>query len=172
VTDLKNNGFRIRDARQEELNKVSQLLKIAFQQYEKFIPSEVWQSYLENIMDVHSRVADAGLIVAELKGVLVGTVTLYLHPSHSTEEGWPPGWAGVRLLGVDPGYRGKGIGGALMEECIRRCRKYGIKTIGLHTSEIMDVARRMYEQMGFIRVPEFDFHPSPDVVIMAYRFKL
>lgn len=116
--------------------------------------------------------AAAELIVAELDGRLVGTVTLYLNLSKPSQEGWPEGWAGIRLLGVDPSYRGRGIGHALMAECLRRCREQSIKTIGLRTNEIMDIARRMYEQMGFTRVPEFDFHPVPGVVVTAYRLDL
>ncbi len=59
-----------------------------------------------------------------------------------------------------------------MNECFRRCREKGITKVGLHTTEIMDVARRMYERMGFVRVIEFDFHPRPGVVVMAYRLDL
>jgi ribosomal protein S18 acetylase RimI-like enzyme len=92
--------------------------------------------------------------------------------SRSFPEAWPLGWAVVRLLAVDPAYRGQGIGHALMEECIRRCRQSKITTIGLHTTEIMDVARQMYEKMGFVRFPESDFHPAPGITVMAYRLQL
>ena len=53
-----------------------------------------------------------------------------------------------------------------------RCRKRGVRTIGLHTTVIMEVARGMYERMGFVRAPEYDFHPRPEVVVMAYRLDL
>jgi hypothetical protein len=59
-----------------------------------------------------------------------------------------------------------------MEECIHRCRERGTKTIGLHTTELMKVARAMHEQIGFERIPEFDFHPAPDTVVCAYRLDL
>ena len=172
VIKLKNDTIHIRDAYPDEVDKVSLLLKTAYQEYESFISREAWQTYLQDIMDVSSRVAIAELIVAELDGRPVGTVTLYLNPSKSSQEGWPEGWAGIRLLGVDPGYRGRGIGRALMGECLRRCREQSIRTIGLRTNEIMDIARRMYERMGFTRVPEFDFHPAPGIVVMAYCLDL
>ena len=70
------------------------------------------------------------------------------------------------------GYRELGIGRALMEECLRRCRDSATRTVGLHTTEQMAVARDMYERMGFVRVPAFDFHPAPGVVVMAYRLDL
>jgi GNAT superfamily N-acetyltransferase len=166
------NGLLIRDACSEELNEVSLLIKEAYMEYRRSFPPEHWKFYLENIIDVHSRLGVSELIVAELDRKLVGVVTLYLDASSSSQEQWPKGWAGVRLLAVRPAYRGQGIGRALMEECIYRCRKQNIKAIGLHTAIIMSVARKMYEDMGFIRAPEYDFQPRPGTVIMAYRLRL
>jgi hypothetical protein len=37
---------------------------------------------------------------------------------------------------------------------------------------MMAVARAMYERMGFVRAPEFDFQPAPETVVMAYRLDL
>ena len=119
--------------------------------------------------DVQSRMADSELIIAEINNHIAGAVTLY---PQGSDNGWPEGWAGIRLLAVHPDYRGQGIGRALMEECIRRCRERGTKTLGLHTTELMKVAREMYERMGFKRTHEFDFHPTPDNVVYAYRLDL
>ncbi len=165
-------NLKIRDARKEEMQEVALLLKKAYQQYAKFMPPDRWAGYLENIIDVPSRFSIADLIVAEVVGRLAGTVTLYIEPSSVAEEGWPPGWAGIRLLGVHPDFRGQGIGKALMEECTRRCLAKGITTIGLHTSELMAVAVKMYEEMGFQRAPEYDFHPAPNVTVMAYKLNV
>jgi hypothetical protein len=30
----------------------------------------------------------------------------------------------------------------------------------------------MYERMGFVRVPEHDFHPGSGIVVMAYRLDI
>lgn len=76
----------------------------------------------------------------------------------------------ARLLpGVAPGARGRGVGRALTEECIRRARAAGCPAVGLHTTEFMAVARAMYERMGFVRVPALDFRPVPAIHVMAYR---
>jgi ribosomal protein S18 acetylase RimI-like enzyme len=169
---LRDDNIYIRDARQEELDEISQLLKESYKQYESSMPPLAWKNYLNDIMDVRGRLEEAELIVAEIGGRLAGAVTLYLKSSKSLPEEWPEGWAGIRLLAVHPEYRGRGIGRDLMEECVRRCRKLGIVTIGLHTTELMAIARRMYEKMGFIRTPEFDFYPRPGLVVMAYRLDL
>jgi GNAT superfamily N-acetyltransferase len=160
----------IRDARPEELEAVSDLLREAYREYEQYFPGDAWEEYLANVRDVRSRLAEAQLIVAELDGRLAGTVTLYLDQKYS--DVWPAGWAGIRLLGVYPAFRGKGIGRALMDECLRRCRSAGFKVVGLHTGDMMKTAQRMYEAMGFERAPEFDFHPGPDHVVMAYKLRL
>lgn len=169
---MRDKGLHLRDARFEESDEVAQLLRVANQQYEVSVPAPAWESYLEDIKDVHSRLAVSQLIVAEVNKRVVGTVTLYLEGSHYSAQGWPKGWAGIRLLAVHPAYRGRGIGRALIEERFRRCREQSVITIGLHTTKFMDIARRMYEQMGFRRVPEFDFQPAPGVVVTAYRLDL
>jgi ribosomal protein S18 acetylase RimI-like enzyme len=169
---LEKRGLIIRNARPGELDNVSLLLKDAYEQYQTFIPPEAWKRYLEDIMDIRSRLSESDLIVAKLDRRLVGCVTLYLDGSKTFPEAWPQGWAVVRLLAVHPKYRGQGIGRALMEECIRRCRQSKISAIGLHTTEVMDIARRMYQRMSFERFPESDFHPAPGITVMAYRLRL
>lgn len=162
----------IRDARLEELDKISLLLKEAYQQYEDMLPSDAWDYYVKDIMNVRSRLDESQLIVAEVNKQLVGAVTLYLNRHRTEQEVWPKGWAGVRLLAVCPSYRNHGIGHALMKECINRCRKKGVTMIGLHTTEMMDIARRMYKGIGFKRITKFDYYPRPGVVVMAYWLDL
>ncbi len=156
----------IRDAKRDEWPQISELLVAAYSEYDKDMPPDVWDWYCHDIADVRKRSADSELIIALSDNIIAGSVTLY---PDGSREGWPKGWAGIRLLGVHPDFRGKGIGRALMEECVRRCRERGTKIIGLHTTEMMKIARGMYERMGFKQVPQFDFHPSPDRTIYAYR---
>jgi len=174
-------GLSIRDFHITELDSISRLISDSFKQYAPSAPSKSWQSYLEEITDVRSRLGDSELIVAELQGRIVGSVTLYLDShlvddnylkSHPTDQGWPEGCASIRLLAVHPEYRRLGIGGGLLEECVRRSLDRSISTVGVHTNEIMEVARQIYERRGFVRVPEFDFHPAPNLLVMAYRLDL
>jgi len=161
--------IELRDARSDELVIIAKLLVAAYQEYKEFMPADRWDWYQGDMLDVRNRMADSELIVAEVRNKIAGAVTLYPEGSNN---GWPAGWAGIRLLAVHPDYRGRGIGRALIEQCILQCRERGTKTIGLHTTELMKVARGMYEQIGFKRIPEFDFHPAPDIVVFAYRLNL
>jgi ribosomal protein S18 acetylase RimI-like enzyme len=59
-----------------------------------------------------------------------------------------------------------------VDECVRRARASGASELGLHTSESLRAAIRMYERMGFERAPEFDFQPEGAELITAYRLDL
>lgn len=167
----------VRDAQVEELDDVARLLADSYREYRPGpdTPERLraeFAEYENNIVDVRSRLADAVLIVAEIEGNLMGSVTYYPSRSSGTGEHWPAGWAGIRLLGVSPRARGRGLGRLLTEECIARARAEGASVVGLHTTRLMVTARRLYERMGFQRVPEYDFVVADDFVVMAYRLDL
>ena len=80
----------------------------------------------------------------------------------------PVRWPVVRLLAVGPAARGLGVGRLLLDECLRRARADGSDAIGLHTSESMSGAMRLYDRMGFLRVPVYDFQPDGAELVKAY----
>ena len=148
------------------------VIRAAYEEYAASMPHGLWEEYVRDMTDVGSRFGEAELVIAEQDNHIVGTVTFYPDGSRSGQGPWPGGWAGIRLLAVHPNSRGLGIGRALTQECLLRCRQRGIATMGLHTTEFMSVALRMYERMGFVRVPEFDSRPLEEVVVVAYRLDL
>lgn len=172
-------GITVRDAREEEAGEIGRLLYEAYRQYDPGPDAPMraeWDAYFEEVRDAASRFEVSEQMIAEDDGRLIGSVTFY-SPGREAEYPsatlpWPKDWAGIRLLGVPPEARGKGIGRLLTDECIRRARAQGAVAVGLHTTFLMEVARAMYERMGFVRVPEYDFYPAPDFVVMAYRLDL
>jgi len=85
--------------------------------------------------------------MAEVDGQSAGHIFLVKHPDE-------PGTAKLRLLFVEPSARGKGLGNALVSECIRFARGCGYKKITLWTQSILVSAHRIYEQAGFRMVKQ------------------
>jgi ribosomal protein S18 acetylase RimI-like enzyme len=81
-------------------------------------------------------------------------------------------WPELRLLAVAPEARGLGVGQLLVDECVIRARRAGAAALGLHTSRSMRAAKRMYERMGFVRVPEHDFQPPGAELVEGYALRL
>lgn len=78
--------------------------------------------------------------VADLGGTMAGAVFL-------TDEG--EGLARLRLLHVEPFARRRGIGDALVGQCVRFARERQYERIILWTHTVLDAARRIYARHGF-----------------------
>lgn len=65
-------------------------------------------------------------------------------------------WSYIRFITVDPDFSGQGIGRKLTTSCIDLARQSGDSIIALHTSELMNDARHIYESLGFTIVREID----------------
>jgi GNAT superfamily N-acetyltransferase len=162
----------LRDAQPHELDAIGAMMVAAYAEFMPPTPVPQWRAYEDEIRDVRRRLPDAALIVAEDAGRPLGAVTYYPDATKETNVPWPASWAVFRLLAVHPDARGRGIGRQLTEECIRRARATGREAVGLHTTHLMNVARTMYERIGFVRLPELDFFPMPTFRVMAYRLTL
>lgn len=168
----------IRLATDSEIEQARAVLGEAYVQYESAFPSANWERYLADILDLEGRADASELLVAERSGEIVACVSYFppgakmSYPSDSFSERWPAEWGAFRLLGVSPSARGSGVGRLLTEACIERARARQAPALGLHTTAPMAVARSMYERMGFERCPQYDFRPSPEVLVEAYRLLL
>ena len=83
--------------------------------------------------------ADAVVLVAEAGGTPVGELGLHLAPY------------GVADLAVAAGWRGRGVGGALLAEAIERAGAAGAHKLALQVWPHNTAAIALYERFGFQR---------------------
>jgi ribosomal protein S18 acetylase RimI-like enzyme len=158
----------IRRARPDELDAVGQLTVDAYVDG-GVIPADA--PYLRFLGDAAHRHAEAELWVAVDGRGVVGTVTL-VEPGSSLCEIAGDGEAEIRSLAVAPTASGEGIGEALTRHVVDRGRELGLGSIVLSSSTTMHAAHRLYERLGFTRLPGRDWSPVPGVQLVAYVLPL
>ena len=160
----------IRDAQASEHDQVAALVMSAYEEYRPFVSSEFVSEFQRDTRDVFAE-GHTQVIVAEREGRLVGTVTFYPDGT-KYGDGLPPGWASLRILAIAPDWRRRGVGSALMTECLERARNLGATRMLLHTLPFMPNAIALHESLGFRRAPELDVPYTPQVTVIAYILDL
>lgn len=129
--------------------------------------------YADELRDAARRAREATLLVAVLPGpdedVVVGTITLAPAGSSYAEVA-RPGEVELRMLGVAPEARRRGIAEALMRASMRETVALGAGAVVLSTLDAMTTAQRLYDRLGFQREPERDWgHEGVALRVYSWR---
>ncbi len=161
-------GVQVRPVEPDEYELAGRIVLSA---YESVPGNHMTGGYAEVLADVGRRAGEAEVLVA-VGPELLGCVTFVPNGSSPWAELLGPGEAGVRMLAVDPSAQGRGVGRALLNACIERARQLGRAGLLLHSTPWMEAAHHLYESAGFVRLPERDWLPVPEVPLMAFRLAL
>jgi len=119
-----------------------------------------WNGEFETLITrLYGEFADApetppkALWIAELGKEVAGSV--YIIPAAASEG---EGTAQLRMLYVEPAFRGRGVGKQLVAEAISFCRSAGYRRVILWTQDCLSSARRIYQSAGFELVREDRHH--------------
>lgn len=142
--------------------------------YTEFAPggSAGWDAYLQRIADVAGRSTRATVLVASVDGAIAGSATLEVESRMDPGSLHPlaPDEAHLRMLGVDPAYRGRGVARSLVLACIAMARARGKRRLTLDTGVVMVAAQRLYQSMGFTRIAD---HTTADGVhLLGYSLDI
>jgi len=159
--------FLIRPIRPEEYGPLGELTVAAYHSVGHR------EAYDRQLRDVARRAETSCVLVAVgLGDELLGGVTYVRGPDDPYSEELAEGEAGMRMLAVDPVRQRRGVGRALTQACLDRAREAGRGRLVLHTGAWMPAAIRLYERIGFVRLPEVDFTPAPGIDLIGYAFNL
>jgi GNAT superfamily N-acetyltransferase len=154
------SDIRIRDYENSDADDVNRIAVSAFGQFRDRYQD--WPAMLARLSQTSALGATGEVIVAELQDEFAGAVA-YFGPNSEKAAFFDRRWAIIRMLVVDPAFRGKGLGRALSSECIARATRDRSSVVALHTSPIMTVALPMYLRMGFVKA-----YAAPPIFGVAY----
>ncbi|EZH75452.1 hypothetical protein ATO12_01345 [Aquimarina atlantica] len=152
-----NMGLKYREANADDFEGLRRLGKISYAEFSEVLSPENWKTLstvLESEENVLNLIEISKIFICEIDSDIIGMI--YFIPKGNPTELYQSDWCYIRFLGVDPKYRGFGIGKELVNTCLRYAKKTGEQTIALHTSEFMDPARTIYEKIGFKRIKEIE----------------
>lgn len=164
------SAITVRPARPADHPALAELTVAAYRADGQSRPGFAYESVLA---DVDSRAAAGELLVAEAEetGRVVGGV-LFVLPGSEYAEISRPGEAEFRMLAVHPDAQRRGVGEALVRACLARAVEHGCHAVVICTRDFAQPAQRLYQRLGFVRLPERDWSPLPGVNLLALRLDL
>ncbi len=154
VTDkeikVMNDEYIFRQRTASDIEELNNLALLAFSDYATVLEPDSW-----NIMK--GKIGDAEWLKALHTTTTCFVCTrgeqiagaAYLVPHGNPTAMFAAEWCYIRMVGVHPEHRGRGIAKILTQMCVDEAVRTGENVVALHTSEFMDAARHIYESMGF-----------------------
>ena len=162
----------IRDAVEADDTIVGELLVQAFlTQYAKKLPDVSYTA--ERLADLRNQSAKraSSVLVAEIDGRIVGTVSLYPAGAPGSEA-WIVGAADLRLLAIHPEFQGRGLSRRLLDAAEALARKWRVPAICLHTRQGASGVAGLYQSRGYVRDETGDIDHRPSLYLEAHVLKL
>lgn len=139
-----------------DAEKLRQLGIEAWSVFKNELTTENWQLLFDSLnnITIYTALIEKSycLLCEDHQQNIIGMA--FLVPRGNPTEIYEANWSYIRFISVSPDQCGKGIGRQLTEKCIEIAKNNHEKVIALHTSEMMQPARHIYESLGFKIVKE------------------
>jgi GNAT superfamily N-acetyltransferase len=174
---MSNRQYKIRNAKPGEFEEVGKLMVRVYSQLEGFPKESEQPDYykmLSNIGELTNNPETELLVAVSSDNKIAGGVVYFSDMQYYGSGGTgtkEQNAAGFRLLAVDPSARGHGIGRLLTNECIRKAKAKKLAQVIIHSTKAMQIAWRMYENLGFKRSEDLDFMQG-DLPVFGFRLLL
>ncbi|MBI1837495.1 MAG: GNAT family N-acetyltransferase [Flavobacteriia bacterium] len=143
---------------QSDIPALKELAIRSWKQYQNKLTEENWSKLLETLTNEHTYLdllnnSNCIVCLSDQKEII--GMAFIVSKGNPTEL-YDKDWAYIRFVTVHPVFNGLGIGQKLTEKCITFAKKNNEQIIALHTSEIMNAARHIYESLGFTILKEIE----------------
>ena len=121
-------------------------LRELWEEFEQEVPEPAGftgESWDEEWADTRRQLDAGGVFLAEDDGKAIGVAKIDT-PGHGAMH--------VHLVHVRPDARRRGVGKALLRECVAHARDSGVQTISLHVLTTNEPARTIWRRLGFTDV--------------------
>lgn len=168
--------YTIRNAKPEEFEELGQIMVEVYSQLEGFPKQSEQPEYYKLLANIGewTKKPHAELLVAVSEGKIAGGVVYFSDMQYYGSGGTATqekNASGFRLLAVAPSFRKQGIGKLLSNECIRKAKERKLDQVIIHSTRAMQVAWKMYENLGFERSEDLDFMQE-ELPVFGFRLKL
>ena len=143
----------VRDATSEDLGFVKLMLYEAANR-----PGDAWPGFEESMNDPKNRrfwgefprPGDVG-VIAQSRAHPIGAA--WIRTFVGAERGrWDDAEVPVLAIGVVEGWRGRGVGGVLIDALLERARSLGVRAIDLTAGSFNEAGVRLYHSFGFVDI--------------------
>jgi ribosomal protein S18 acetylase RimI-like enzyme len=147
-----------RQGTKDDLQGLKELGIKSWTPFQKELTAENWNSLKQRISNdkTYEELIDQSTCIVCVTDIdnIIGMA--FIVPNGNPTDIYLKDWSYIRFVSVDPDFGGQGIGRKLTAMCIDKAKENGEKIVALHTSEIMNNARHIYESLGFEILREID----------------
>ncbi len=161
-------ALTVRRPREAELDAVG---RITVEAYRDDGLIDAGDDYLTELADAARRHREAEVWVAVDGEEVLGSVT-FCRPGTPFAELARDNEGEFRMLAVASAARRRGVAEALVARCIDRSRELGHDAVVICSMREMSTAHRLYERLGFRRLPERDWSPVPGIELLGFILPL
>ena len=174
---MNSQEYIVRDATLDEFPEIGELMVNVYSQLEGFPTKNEQPNYYKMLANIGSLTENPQtklLIAISSSGKIGGGVVYFGDMKYYGSGGTATrekNASGFRLLAVDPATRGQGIGKLLTKACLQMAKDEKQNQMIIHSTKAMQIAWKMYENMGFKRSKDLDFMQG-ELPVFGFRLLL
>lgn len=150
--------MKIRQGNLQDLKQIKELAIKEWTQFKNVLTPENWEKLYHSLTNDKTypdllKQSDSFVYENDKNEIIAFA---FLVPSGNPTDIYNNQQSYIRFVTASQNYSGQKIGQTLTKKCVQKAKENGEKHVALHTSEMMNTARYVYEKLGFKIVKELE----------------